>query len=451
MTDSFIIGWCDDYLYWDAENRLKATEGGGTSTVYDYDYSGICVSQKVNGVETRFLVDKNRNYAQVLAEYAPSGTVQVAYVFGSDLIAQDRNGTKSFYVYDGLGSTRALTDATGNVTDTYNYDAYGNLSSSTGTTVNSYLYAGEQFDKNLGDYYLRDRYYSTDIGRFTQRDRFDGDMMNPLSLNRYGYTHGNPVNGTDPSGMFQTLQEIAVVNQMISTLSAITALNYSQSIVQSPRIINLLSLQSDYLLNASIPDKNDRRVRGIPFIVWGLDYGVTTVHTYKAQHGGGFTNSPTGSSIGISFTYKKPGNPRIEPSVGSSDYWYNYFSPCNRRNGFPTGTLVCDEFPYASTSEGGYNNYRSGTVSIALVPKAEQSLRGSDLIGQGGALRQFYKDAFNYEPGKKFLVFANVTDHGSFYVIPYSPPQVVNITTSLYRRNASYSNFLSEYNRLNIR
>ncbi|WP_156341531.1 hypothetical protein [Pseudanabaena sp. 'Roaring Creek'] len=47
MTDSFIIGWCDDYLYWDAENRLKATEGGGTSTVYDYDYSGICVSQKV--------------------------------------------------------------------------------------------------------------------------------------------------------------------------------------------------------------------------------------------------------------------------------------------------------------------------------------------------------------------------------------------------------------------
>jgi YD repeat-containing protein len=97
---------------WDAENRLKATEGGGTSTVYDYDYSGIRVSQTVNGVETRFLVDKNRNYAQVLAEYAPSGTVQVSYVFGSDLISQDRNGTKSFYVYDGLGSTRALTDAT---------------------------------------------------------------------------------------------------------------------------------------------------------------------------------------------------------------------------------------------------------------------------------------------------------------------------------------------------
>jgi RHS repeat-associated protein len=77
--------------------------------------------------------------------------------------------------------------------------------------VNSYLYAGEQFDKNLGDYYLRDRYYSTDIGRFTQRDRFDGDMMNPLSLNRYGYTHGNPVNGIDPSGMF-SFEDVSVAN-----------------------------------------------------------------------------------------------------------------------------------------------------------------------------------------------------------------------------------------------
>ncbi|WP_223805615.1 RHS repeat-associated core domain-containing protein [Pseudanabaena sp. UWO310] len=206
---------------WDAENRLKATEGGGTSTIYDYDYSGIRVSQTVNGVETRFLVDKNRNYAQVLAEYAPSGTVQVSYVFGSDLISQDRNGTKSFYVYDGLGSTRALTDASGMVTDTYNYDAYGNLSSSTGTTVNSYLYAGEQFDKNLGDYYLRDRYYSTDIGRFTQRDRFEGVMNNPLSLNRYGYTHGNPVNAIDPSGEFSLL-EVSAISSVVGALSGFT-------------------------------------------------------------------------------------------------------------------------------------------------------------------------------------------------------------------------------------
>jgi RHS repeat-associated protein len=77
-----------------------------------------------------------------------------------------------------------LTDEFGVVTDSYTYDAYGTLTASTGTTQNNYLYAGEQFDNGLNQYYLRDRYYGTDIGRFTQRDRFEGDMNNPLSMNR---------------------------------------------------------------------------------------------------------------------------------------------------------------------------------------------------------------------------------------------------------------------------
>ncbi|MFM7854909.1 MAG: hypothetical protein ACKO96_24015 [Flammeovirgaceae bacterium] len=82
------------------------------------------------------------------------------YIYGHDLISENRNGVKSFYIYDGLGSTRALTNAAGTVTDSYNYDAYGTLLNSTGSSENSYRFAGEQFDKNLGQYYLRDRYYS---------------------------------------------------------------------------------------------------------------------------------------------------------------------------------------------------------------------------------------------------------------------------------------------------
>jgi RHS repeat-associated protein len=188
---------------WDAESRLKGSQsaGDGTNTVYDYDNAGIRISQSIDGVETNYLVDKNRDYAQVLEEYTDGG-VQASYIYGKDLISQSRNGVDSFYGYDGLGSTRVLTDELGGVTDKYTYDAYGRILKSTGTTQNNYLYAGEQFDKGLNQYYLRDRYYGTDIGRFTQRDRFDGDMMQPLSMNRYGYTHGNPINGTDPSGMF---------------------------------------------------------------------------------------------------------------------------------------------------------------------------------------------------------------------------------------------------------
>ena len=74
---------------------------------------------------------------------------------------QNYNGTfaNAYCVYDGHGSVRALTDATGGVTDTYDYDAYGNLIHSTFTgsapTPNNYLFAGEQFDPDLNLYYNR--------------------------------------------------------------------------------------------------------------------------------------------------------------------------------------------------------------------------------------------------------------------------------------------------------
>ena len=112
----------DQVFYeWDLENRLIAadTDGDGVNDVtYEYDADGIRVSQTVNSEETRFLLDKNRPYAQVLEEYTPGGILKVSYVHGHDLISQNRHGTdKSFYHVDGLGSTRALSDALGIVTD----------------------------------------------------------------------------------------------------------------------------------------------------------------------------------------------------------------------------------------------------------------------------------------------------------------------------------------------
>ncbi|HMG75187.1 MAG TPA: hypothetical protein VK582_16930 [Pyrinomonadaceae bacterium] len=64
-------------------------------------------------------------------------------------------GSLSFYQYDGQGSVRQVTNATGTITDGYDYDAFGNLIYHSGTTPNDYLYSGEQFDANLGFYYLR--------------------------------------------------------------------------------------------------------------------------------------------------------------------------------------------------------------------------------------------------------------------------------------------------------
>ncbi len=41
------------------------------------------------------------------------------------IVSQSRSGTTSYYLQDGQGSTRALTNAAGTVTDTYSYTAFG--------------------------------------------------------------------------------------------------------------------------------------------------------------------------------------------------------------------------------------------------------------------------------------------------------------------------------------
>lgn len=185
---------------WDKENRLIGVrKASGEVISYQYDSDGIRVSSTVNGVKTEYLVDKNLPYAQVLEERVNNG-LTAAYVYGNDLISQQRGSEKSFYLVDGLGSTRGLTNQSGIVTDTYAYDAFGNLISSTNNVQNNYLFAGEQFDKNLGDYYLRARYYDTDTGRFTRRDSYEGSIFDQVSQHKYLYANANPVNLVDPSG-----------------------------------------------------------------------------------------------------------------------------------------------------------------------------------------------------------------------------------------------------------
>jgi len=167
------------YTY-NARNELASSVSGGVTSSYGYDIDGIRNQKMENGVATDFLVDLNRDYGQVLKETVPTSTTD--YVYGDDLISQSRNSSLSYYLYDGLGSTRALSDATGVVTDRYNYEAFGDTLNKTGVTKNSYLFTGEQFDSGLDNYYLRARYYNQSSGRFTQQDTYMGVLLRCINI-----------------------------------------------------------------------------------------------------------------------------------------------------------------------------------------------------------------------------------------------------------------------------
>ncbi|MBZ0318914.1 MAG: RHS repeat-associated core domain-containing protein, partial [Anaerolineae bacterium] len=159
--------------------------------------------QTLGSDTTHYLWDELSAYGDVVRETNGTGTELANYTLANQqLIAQVRGGAASYYVQDGQGSTRALTNATGDITDTYNYLAYGQLYGQTGTTTNSYLYTGQQFDSLTGLYSLRARYYDPSVGRFVSRDTYPINYQNPIELNRYGYTANNPINRSDPSGRF---------------------------------------------------------------------------------------------------------------------------------------------------------------------------------------------------------------------------------------------------------
>jgi RHS repeat-associated protein len=238
----------DEYDYRNRLSQRRIYDPSGTllRKVIDLRYDGDGalkwkrVTDAVSGeVTTRYYIVDHLNltgYSQILEELDETGAVVASYHYGLDLIGQSRlvvdsaSGSSEWqdriFLYDGGGSVRALTDLEGYVTDTFSYDAFGNLLSDPSAVASakedlptSYLYRGERYDADLGQYYLRARFYDANLGRFHTLDDYEGRTGEPLSLHKYLYAHANPVTGWDPSGRF-SLGELSISMGISSIISA---------------------------------------------------------------------------------------------------------------------------------------------------------------------------------------------------------------------------------------
>jgi RHS repeat-associated protein len=121
----------------------------------------------------------------------------LSYGLGNEQIHTVTAGVATWFTHDHLGSTRQTVTSSGTVLGSARYDAWGvPLENTTGSRVG---FTGELTDNGL--VYLRARWYNPSTGTFTSRDPFPGVDTVPQSLHPYAYTHNNPVNATDPSGM----------------------------------------------------------------------------------------------------------------------------------------------------------------------------------------------------------------------------------------------------------
>ena len=225
------------FLY-DGKNQLIAATVNGQSLSFGYDIEGIRSSKTVNGQTTRYLTDHNTPYARVVYESNGVTGTQYRYGLGQQLLSQNQAGQERFFLQDALGSTQALVDATGTLTDSYAYDAYGDIIAQSGSTSSAYRYAGEQYDQDLGLYYNRARYYDQGVGRFSQMDSYLGRDTAPITLNKYAYANANPVMYTDPSGQMGLGDVGTALRGMdvlldVSATAARVAVNQSRLLVSS--------------------------------------------------------------------------------------------------------------------------------------------------------------------------------------------------------------------------
>jgi RHS repeat-associated protein len=211
------------YTYDAASQPDRVASQDGSWVGYSYDALGRMVRRvehPVSGADMVTLFFHDGPGEGLVLETDGAGTVQTRYVLDSqgEPLAQDKNGSRSYYVDDPRGNLTQQLDNSQNVVAVYAYDPYGkekkSLTRTTGTNWDSRLrFQMAPRDRTTGAYNLGQRLLDPKINRFVGADSYVGAAANmdlaldPLTGNRYLYAGANPAglvdNGHAPKWMKQ--------------------------------------------------------------------------------------------------------------------------------------------------------------------------------------------------------------------------------------------------------
>ncbi len=363
---------------WDPENRLVGftpAVGQGEPLSYLYDADGELVRQVRQAATnaqpsladtTLYLPDKNLPFSQILEERDGSGALKASYQYADgQLVKEVQSGVETFYHSNHL-SVMALTDSTGAVVNHYNYSPFGEITFQSATTpVNGHLFAGERFDANLALYYLRARWMDPRAGKFEATDPALPKLLNPKTLNTYAYAVGDPVNHIDRTGGSALLDAMGGQSGMMQI--ALPAVSFAAGVIGT---ITYATLEKE---KAKAKDCISR-MRGsaigprpcpntlLPIVFMSADRMPTiAAHVALAQPPEILSRAGLGQNVRNRLVAI------AKCALGGS---------INLRTALNNS---CDEYPFASSIEGGI----ALTVSTMWVPIAEQ-------WSQGGVLAAFY-------------------------------------------------------------
>lgn len=190
------------WLYtYDTKNQLTEVEKNQQIVAqYEYDGDGkrIKKTEWIESLQEHHTTIYAYSGLNVIYEKNLDTDKEAIYIYGATgRIAKKVDGLTDYYHTDHLGSTRLITNESGNTVTDVSYMPFGE-DVITGDN-DSYLFTGKQKDAS-GLYYYGARYYDPEIGRFLTRDTLYGEIKAPQTLNRYVYCLNNPLKYIDPTG-----------------------------------------------------------------------------------------------------------------------------------------------------------------------------------------------------------------------------------------------------------
>ncbi len=197
-------------LSYNERNLLAHFSAAGVDETYQYDGDGRRVSVNSNSNTKNYIYDS----LNVISERDSSGATTANYLrnpnasggIGGIISQQADTANPQYYLYDGLGSVVNLTSVTGAITQSYSYDAFGNVISQSGSVTNSNKFLTKQMDAS-GLVYFGARYYGPVAGRFITQDPM-GMVDGP---NLYTYCCNDPVNCKDLWGLCLSADSDALI------------------------------------------------------------------------------------------------------------------------------------------------------------------------------------------------------------------------------------------------
>ncbi len=178
---------------WDALNRLVGIAGPAVSASFAYDALGRRGSKTLNGLKFDYQYD-GVDVVRELKEGNEDFYLRALVI--DEVFSRTQMSGVEYYLSDALGSSLALTDATGSLRTTYTYEPFGRTASTGSLSASPFQFTGRDND-SPGLYYYRTRYYDPARGRFMTEDALG--LVGGINL--YAYVGNDPLGGTDPLGL----------------------------------------------------------------------------------------------------------------------------------------------------------------------------------------------------------------------------------------------------------